>query len=151
MIENIDYLLLSVSLLHFPRSYYLSLSNVLAMTFYEGIIYDLRAGRTAGLTRVRGQFLLLLDLISLGMHYSVQCGEEARFASPGPWESFSFSSDLLGGYFDREPIFDICGEWGVREASNVENEPVASDIPNSGFSQASMDPITPTGMGGSRF
>ena len=110
------------------------------------LIHGLQAGDTAGVARLRGQFLIVFDLISLGMHYSVQCGEEASFTTPEEVASEAEVFSRLRGYFDREPIFDICGEWGVAKAGGVENDPVGSEIPTLVLA-GEYDPVTPPAWG----
>jgi pimeloyl-ACP methyl ester carboxylesterase len=65
---------------------------------------------------------------SLGMRYSVWCGEELPFESFPRIRSQSTSFPRLLGY-EVMSLPDICGVWDVPSAPRVENTPVRSDIP----------------------
>ena len=110
------------------------------------IIFDARDGTFGDLARLQGQFLAELEFGSLGMHYSVQCGEEARFTSPEMVGTAVAPFPEFRGIFDREPIFGICQEWGSREGDPKENEAVVSDIPTLVLA-GEYDPITPPSWG----
>ena len=107
-----------------------------------GIIFDARNGNYDVLAGIHGTFLTLLDGISIGMHFSVQCGEELRFASEAEIVDASEAYPQLRGIFDREPIFTFCQIWGAKDADPIENEPVKSDIPTLVLA-GEYDPITP--------
>ena len=88
----------------------------------------------------------LIDSISLGMHYSVQCGEEFRFTTPEEIAAAGEVYPRLRGYFDSEGVFAICQSWGAKEADPIENQPVVSDIPTLVLA-GEYDPITPPAWG----
>jgi pimeloyl-ACP methyl ester carboxylesterase len=65
---------------------------------------------------------------SLGMRYSVWCGEELPFESLARIRAQSTRFPRLRGY-EVMSLPDICGVWSVPTAPRVENTPVGSDIP----------------------
>ena len=65
---------------------------------------------------------------SLGMRYSVWCGEEMAFESRRKVAAQSFRYPRLSGY-EVMALPDICRVWAVRAAEPVENRPVKSDVP----------------------
>jgi len=83
---------------------------------------------------------------SEGMWYSVMCAEEISFSTEDiVREAGTNVSPSIQGYFINLATasdFLVCETWGAREAVDVENEPVMSNIPTLILS-GEFDPITP--------
>ena len=82
---------------------------------------------------------------SLGMRYSVWCGEEFPFENRRKIDAQSFSYPRLKGY-EVMSLPDICGVWKVAKAKPVENKPVKSKIPTF-LIAAEYDAYTPPAWG----
>ena len=65
---------------------------------------------------------------SLGMRYSVWCGEEWPFENRQKIAAQSFAYPGLKGY-EVMTLPDICSVWKVSKAKPIENKAVRSDIP----------------------
>jgi pimeloyl-ACP methyl ester carboxylesterase len=105
------------------------------------LIYEVRDGNYRLVSALQSAFMTQLDDISFGMHYSVQCGEEAPFGTP----------EELNAVYAQYPeyrglgglgTFDLCKAWDTSPAAAIENQPVASDIPTLVLA-GEFDPITP--------
>lgn len=115
------------------------------------IIFDTHNGNYDTLALVMGSFLTNIEFVSMGMQYSVQCGEEVHFSTPGEFATAAEAYPEIRNLFDSspnlgEPIFTICETWGAKEADPIENEPVSSDIPTLVLA-GEYDPITPPAWG----
>ncbi|MFN8558569.1 MAG: alpha/beta fold hydrolase [Dehalococcoidia bacterium] len=90
--------------------------------------------------------VLFYDEVSLGLYYSVQCGEEVGFVTAAQVATAraavrpELSAALGGGAEDA--LFDNCGRWGVTPPAAQENEPVTSAIPTL-ILAGEFDPVTP--------
>jgi pimeloyl-ACP methyl ester carboxylesterase len=82
---------------------------------------------------------------SLGMRYSVWCGEEVAFESRRKIAAQSFRYPRLTGY-EVMALPDICRVWKVRAAKAIENRPVKSDVPTL-IVAAEYDAYTPPAWG----
>lgn len=82
---------------------------------------------------------------SLGMRYSVWCGEEMAFESLRKIKAQSFRYPRLRGY-EVMALPDICRVWKVRPAKAIENRPVKSDVPTL-ILTAEYDAYTPPHWG----
>ena len=85
------------------------------------------------------------------MQFSVQCGEEVQFSSPGEFAAAAQAYPETQNLFDSspnlgEPIFTICEIWGAKEADPIENESVSNDIPRLVLA-GEYDPITSPAWG----
>ena len=143
--ENYDFLLDGDGLVEFL---FRSLYRTSVLRFLPEIILDARDGNYISPSRLQGSFLLELDLFSIGMHLSVQCGEEASFSSLKAVVASAKGHARLRQYShtDQDPIFTICQEWGAKRADSIENEPVRSDIPTLVLA-GEYDPATPPEWG----
>ena len=115
------------------------------------IIFDTRDGNYDTLALLMGSFLVDMEFVSTGMHYSVQCGEEVHFSTPEELAAACEAyPELRGLFYDMcdldEGICAICEAWGAKEADPIENEPVSSDIPTLVLA-GEYDPITPPAWG----
>jgi len=115
------------------------------------IIYDTRDGNYDILALLTGSFLADIEFVSMGMQFSVQCGEEVLFSTPGEFAAAAEAYPETRNLFDSspnlgEPIFTICEIWGAKEADPIENEPVSSDIPTLVLA-GEYDPVTPPAWG----
>ena len=109
-------------------------------------VFDARAGNFHMVTIIQGILLWQLDFVSVGMHLSVQCGEEVSFSSGKALEAAADAYPRLRGVIDREPILDQCETWGAKKADRIENQPVSSDI-QALVLAGEYDPITPPEWG----
>jgi len=115
------------------------------------IIFDVRDGDYDILAIVFGAFLANIEFVSMGMQFSVQCGEEVRFSTPGEFAAAAEAHPETRRLFDGslnlgEPVFAICEIWGAKEADPIENEPVTSNIPTLVLA-GEYDPVTPPSWG----
>ena len=106
---------------------------------YEGTNYELW-GRLAVIVTTYGERL------SMGMYYSVQCGEEVRFSTREELVAADAAFPEQHDVFDQEASWTICSQWQARPADPIENQPVASDIPTLVLA-GDFDPITPPSFG----
>ena len=114
------------------------------------IIYDICDEKYEIFALLMGAFLADAKSMSIGMYYSVQCGEEAHFAKPEEYATSSLDYPELQGIFDPSSpeggICSMCEIWDVEESSPIENEPVVSDIPTL-ILAGQYDPVTPPAWG----
>ena len=111
-------------------------------------IFDTRDHDYELLNILADAYLQDAEFVSIGMHYSVQCGEEAAFtnrdsaltAAEGYAELTEFNQ------YQAKSTFAACDAWGAPPAAARENEPVASDIPTLVLA-GQYDPITPPAWG----
>jgi pimeloyl-ACP methyl ester carboxylesterase len=110
-----------------------------------GMISSLRDGNAATFA-LTAQQIQTTDLVSFGMYYSIQCGEESVFHDPAAGEQRSQAArpDVVKALAPvlSAPLFAICPSWGARPALPRENEPVQSTIPTL-LLAGEWDPITP--------
>lgn len=110
-------------------------------------IYAARDGDDLGFwTQQALENAILNQLISAGMYYSVQCGEEARFSTDEEMQQADATRPEQRDAFDQADTIAICAVWGAREAETVENQPVSSDIPTLVLA-GQYDPVTPPDYG----
>jgi pimeloyl-ACP methyl ester carboxylesterase len=109
------------------------------------LIDEVRDGNYSLAAALQSAFLEQLEHVSFGMHYSVQCEEEAPF---GTLDDLRASVAQYPEYslFAGTGIFDLCRAWGTPAAEPVENQPVTSDVPTLVLS-GQLDPITPPSWG----
>ncbi len=89
--------------------------------------------------------------ISIGMHYSTRCQDEAPFTTEEALSASVEAHPLFARLQDHERTFaadvlDSCAVWDVPPSPPVENEPVRSDIPTLVLA-GEFDPITPPSLG----
>jgi pimeloyl-ACP methyl ester carboxylesterase len=117
--------------------------SILLSTFYQTplipalpqAISDVARGDYALITQLSGARLMLYDLTSRGMMYSVLCAEDLIGRTPE--ELLARREELpeqLRGRIDPENairygIFGLCDNWPVEEADPSIKEPLVSDIP----------------------
>ena len=125
-----------------------SLYRTSVLRFLPEIVLDARDGNYNGLSSIEGSFLLDFDLFSIGMHLSVQCGEEISFSSREEVVASGRGYPRLRQYFhtDQDPIFTICQDWAAQGADPIENRPISSDIPTL-ILAGEYDPATPPEWG----
>ncbi len=93
-----------------------------------------------------GYSLFLEEFLSIGMYYSVQCGEEVAFSTRAELVAANADYPRQLGVIGNEYIVDLCTEWDVAAADPRENESVRSDIPTL-ILAGEYDPITPPSYG----
>jgi pimeloyl-ACP methyl ester carboxylesterase len=109
------------------------------------LIYEVRDGNYALAGALQSSFLSQLDDVSYGMHFSVNCEEEAPFNAP---EQLEATRQQYAGYrvFGGMGIFDLCKAWGSPAAGSIEDQAVGGDAPALVLS-GQFDPITPPAWG----
>ena len=130
----------------FIGSLFGSLYSTEAIPLLPELIFDAEQGIFDTLALLQGSDLYNSELISQGMHYSVQCGEEYSFEIGGGPEASAEVFPRLLDLDDTASAFAICETWGARQAAPIENEPVTSDIPTLVLA-GEYDPITPPAWG----
>lgn len=88
-----------------------------------------------------------IQLIDLGMHYSVQCAEDARYVLPEDFDAVGRAFPQRASYLASAgdlgaSLFDLCAMWGVPATSPKNRLPVISDVPTL-LLAGRFDPITP--------
>jgi pimeloyl-ACP methyl ester carboxylesterase len=111
------------------------------------MIVDASRGNYVTMSILLGVQLTTIGQISIGMHYSVQCGEEVPFIDPNAVAGAVAALPRLNTFFDSDlntnaAMFTLCNSWGVRPPPPTENAPVVSTIPTLVLAGA-YDPITP--------
>jgi pimeloyl-ACP methyl ester carboxylesterase len=111
------------------------------------IIYDARDGNYSLLANTLQSLLANQEGISIGMHFAVQCREEAPFASAESVSASIAAFPLMGNYFFTEAnlgttILSVCAAWGLPPPAPIETMPVVSPIPTF-VAAGQYDPITP--------
>jgi pimeloyl-ACP methyl ester carboxylesterase len=102
--------------------------------FLPGLIYQIRGGTYGNLPIAMGAYLTTLEMMSMGMNYSVICNEEVSFTTPEELSEAINSYPKFKGLFSSysDPDYNVCAlcqKWNAGEADPIENEPVYSDIP----------------------
>jgi len=113
------------------------------------VIFDADNGKYGTLALLVGSNLLNMELMSTGMHLSVQCSEELPFSSQEEIASALEDYPDIRDYLEdslEESSFTICEYWTGTTPDPNENEPVHSTIPTVIFS-GEFDPITPPAWG----
>lgn len=87
--------------------------------------------------------------ISVGLYYSIVCGEVVRSPEPGVFDTLNANvpaaiRDALSFFFES-PV-EICPGWPRGEVRPALSEPVASDVPALVIS-GEVDPVTPPSFG----
>jgi len=112
-----------------------------------GMIYAAHGGTDYELwARLALIVTTLGERVSLGMYYSVQCGEEVRFSTREELVAADAAFPEQRDAFDQEGMWTVCSTWQARPANPIENQPVASDIPTLVLA-GEYDPITPPAFG----
>jgi pimeloyl-ACP methyl ester carboxylesterase len=93
----------------------------------------------------------LIEEISMGMHYSVQCSEEVFFTSADQLRAAVDAFPRLQPYFQSSlggtaALLPFCESWRTQPPPAWENAPVQSDIPTLVLA-GQYDPITPPAWG----
>ena len=110
------------------------------------IVSDAAEGRFDAMSNIIGLFEADDELLSLGMHLSVRCGEEAVFTSREQVSAHLEPYPELAGFVNRDATFEICPEWSATDADPTENLPVHSEIPTLVLA-GQFDPVTPAEWG----
>lgn len=112
------------------------------------VIYDARDGNYTVLASTMESYLHDQEGFSLGMHFSVQCMEEAPFTSFESALASAAAFPIPAGHFATSPnmgevLFRVCEGWrGDTPINPVEQVPVFSAIPTLVMT-GEYDPITP--------
>ena len=118
-----------------------------SLPYLPALIYELHEGRTADLLRGGLDTIAFAnDFNSEGMSLSVQCGEETSFTSSQTVATASASvTPRFRDAINQAQVYSelaACMDWGAKQATPIENQPVVSDIPTL-ILAGSSDPITP--------
>ena len=108
-------------------------------------ITEAAAGNTDLLAGIYGLFVFD-DSMSIGMHYSVVCAEDADF-SPSDVDTSGVRAEMRE--LQKQGALDylkICSAWGVKDLGAGVDAPVTSEIPTLVLS-GQLDPITPPAFG----
>ncbi|UCC16287.1 MAG: alpha/beta hydrolase [Dehalococcoidales bacterium] len=113
------------------------------------VIFDTQADKYGTLALLAGSNLLNMELISTGMHLSVQCSEELPFTTQeditASLEKYPEIREYLENSLSEESLA-ACEYWTNTIPDPVENEAVHSNIPTLILS-GEFDPITPPAWG----
>ncbi len=134
-----DVLLSAVFSALYSTNYLGSIPQMIFQTFHRD--YTI-VGQTLALQLFEDQHF------SVGMYYSVECGEEVPFSNRQLVDAEEKKySDIQGARRGSgSDLFTICGAWDVPAAPPIENQPVLSDVPTLVLS-GNYDPITPPAWG----
>jgi pimeloyl-ACP methyl ester carboxylesterase len=108
-------------------------------------IYDVRDGKYDMLAGLTSLVLSQLDDLSYGMHFSVQCQEEAPFTNIGELDAFLKQNPEYAALGQQDTL-SACKLWNIPAAPALEHQGVTSDIPTLVIS-GEFDPITPPAYG----
>jgi pimeloyl-ACP methyl ester carboxylesterase len=114
------------------------------------IIYNASQDDFSLILQIQGALLVQQGAASQGMQFSVQCHDEIPFTTA---EAFD---ERLTGYPELAPLFErsilgklsfaVCAEWDSGQAGEMENQPIASDIPTLVL-VGEYDPVAPPAWG----
>jgi pimeloyl-ACP methyl ester carboxylesterase len=126
------------------------LYNSRIIPYLPFLIHGVSQGDKMAYRTASEQIIRWHSVVSVGMHYAVQCQEELAFIERGAIQAAYVAQAELQGVvasgLNLEAVFDICASFNVGIAPVVENEPVMSDIPALIFA-GHFDPITPPAWG----
>jgi pimeloyl-ACP methyl ester carboxylesterase len=112
-----------------------------------GLIYDVHAGEWDSFAGMIRWTQFAFDELSEGLYFSVECAEEAPFASPEELASNEAAvNPRLRSAMNNEAAYQICQVWAVSPAVEIENQAVVSDIPTL-ILVGEHDPLTPPEWG----
>jgi pimeloyl-ACP methyl ester carboxylesterase len=122
--------------------------NTELITYLPKFIYDFQRGNYAMLQALYALPFASYEFISIGMHYSVMCAEEAAFTTSEKITKANASFPRLSGGNDKgaNEYLSACQSWGAASLSDVAVQPVASEIPTLLIS-GEYDPATPPEWG----
>jgi hypothetical protein len=111
------------------------------------IISEAHSGDYSLFTRGLESVLRDQEGFSMGMHFAVQCSEEAPFTTHESVTASINAYPALSSYFASEAItgntiLSVCDMWGLQAPAPTENAPVTSLIPTL-VTAGQYDPITP--------
>ncbi len=110
------------------------------------VISDAATGNVDAINLILSSQLTQQELLSVGMHLSVQCRDELPFTSVEELvrqtEATVLFNSVVDGHEYAQEQFAFCDVWDVPPSSTNENGAVASDIPTLVLS-GEFDPITP--------
>ncbi|GAG15932.1 unnamed protein product, partial [marine sediment metagenome] len=115
-------------------------------------IYDVHSGDYGLMTQLTGIKLLLLDLLSRGMEFSVVCTDDLIGRTPKDLLNImaalprQFRSEADPEAMIEYGIFGMCENWPVEEADPSVKKPLVSDIPTLVL-EGEFDPVTPPEYG----
>lgn len=145
--ESYDLLLNGDALISFL---FQSLYSAEIIPMLPRIVFDVRDGDTTLFAQMMGALLTSAEIVSFGMQFAVECGEELNFATAEDLAAAAESYPDLAGYLERSLLDEgakaLCDIVHVPAAAASENEPVISDIPTL-ILAGEYDPVTPPAWG----
>jgi pimeloyl-ACP methyl ester carboxylesterase len=114
-------------------------------------IDEIDAGIYPTITAIASGVFNQREAFAYGMHFSVQCHEEYPFTTPDQYAASVAPYPELSEYFLANPFFgadalELCEVWPAGFGGDIENQPVASDLPSLVLA-GQFDPITPPSWG----
>ena len=111
------------------------------------LIYQLDAEQVGYSVQMGTTYESSLILLSLGMHYTVQCQEEYPSNNARDYASIIESFPYLDGYLrypveGMDTVGQLCALWQAKAMTGIANAPVKSDVPTL-LLTGNFDPITP--------
>ncbi len=110
------------------------------------VIFQLRQHEYTQLASIYGN--LIDTTSSIGLFYSVMCGEDMAFTTQHALETSveGLPPPIQPALLDVLSRFSICQFWGMKPVPAVQKEPVRSTIPSL-ILQGEYDPVTPPANG----
>ena len=110
------------------------------------VIFQMRQHEYTQLASISGN--LIDTTSSIGLFYSVMCGEDMAFTTRHDLETSveGLPPPIQPALFDVLSRFSICQFWGMKPVPAVQKEPVRSTIPTL-ILQGEFDPVTPPANG----
>jgi pimeloyl-ACP methyl ester carboxylesterase len=106
-------------------------------------IHNAALGEYSGLKDAVRSILSYSDFVATGVQYSSMCKDEVNFDSlENSLEISSQYREIWGEYFDLAYFYQICQDWIIEGADEIENTPVESDLPTLLMS-GTFDSVTP--------
>ncbi len=121
------------------------------ITLLPRLIYNVSQGNYELISLLTGSVIATQSALSDGLHYTLQCSEEAPFTSPEKIRLAAAAFPDYADYFDQssiQSIFDICTAMGLTPAvpDASLNQPIVSNIPSL-ILAGQFDPVTPPEWG----
>jgi pimeloyl-ACP methyl ester carboxylesterase len=121
---------------------YTALYDATAVSFVPFMIDQIDKGNRDVIEPMAREAILLLQAITWGMYYSVDCYDQAPFNPPEAVTASANAYPQLRNFLVGRSFVAICGMWGAGQGGPIENQPVQSDIPTLVLA-GEFDPTTP--------
>jgi pimeloyl-ACP methyl ester carboxylesterase len=113
------------------------------------VLFHMRNHDYTLLSRIYGTAVAANETVSLGLFYSVECGEDMAYTTP---QALTASVQVLAPELRPGMLASLLGDyrgcqfWNVKPVPAVQKEPVTSSIPTL-IMEGEYDPITPPANG----